>query len=76
MTGARLFHSIGINYYEMGKYKSAFDNLEKALEIRLKEVSKNHPEVGASYYALGLCYSKTNKLKIAMYYPHLYTKLW
>ena len=48
------YNNLGLLYYRMDSNGIAQDYLEKGLHIRLKYLSKNHPDIADSYNNLGM----------------------
>jgi serine/threonine protein kinase len=53
---ARLWHTIGATYLELGEYESAAPLLEQALEVRRARLRPRHPQVLGTMASLGELY--------------------
>ncbi len=57
LVQARLLHSMGKVYRELGLYQQSSPLLERALELRERELGPEHPNVAASLNTLGAFYT-------------------
>lgn len=66
---AEQYMSLGKALKLKGDYKSAIQEMSKALEIRRKAVGKEHPDTASTYYQLGICHTQAKD------YPQALTEL-
>ena len=53
---ARLMHTIGTVYRQLGLYDSAGSHFERALEIRQEQLGREHPEIAKSLGSVAMVY--------------------
>ena len=65
---SRLYNNIGQVYVSLTEYEQAIDFLGKSLEIRIKELSKEHTSIATSYNNIGRVYRCIGKYDKALEY--------
>jgi tetratricopeptide (TPR) repeat protein len=68
LSVARALTTLGLTYFNTGKYAQAQEQLTMALSIRSKLLPPQHELLAASYNDLGLVFSRTDQDKALSYY--------
>lgn len=68
LENAKALSILGLVYFNSGKTKQAEEQLQMALQIRLKLLTETHELIAASYNDLGLVYSQNDPSKALTYY--------
>jgi tetratricopeptide (TPR) repeat protein len=58
---ASSYHNIAVTYYERDKLNEALKYYNKSLDIQLKKLGKDHPNVATSYNNIGAVYRAQGK---------------
>ena len=65
---ASFYNQVGGTFGDLGDHRKALDYQQKALRIRQKELSPEHPELAAIYNSVGCTYSELGDHKKALEY--------
>ena len=52
------YHNIGAVYDSQGKYEEALEYYQKSLDIKIRVVGGDHPDVATSYQNLAVVYQR------------------
>jgi len=63
---ADVYHNIGVLFKAKGDYDNALVELRKALEIRLKVLGPDHPDIASSYNHIGAVYDEKGDYENAL----------
>ncbi|MCP5498046.1 MAG: tetratricopeptide repeat protein [Leptospiraceae bacterium] len=68
LKSAEIYNKIGGIFYQQGQYENALEILQMSLEIRLKFLGSEHPDVAMSYSNFGTLYKYKKDFKKALDY--------
>ena len=55
---AKSYNNIGLVYDRQGKYEEALEYYQKSLDIKIRVVGGDHPDVATSYQNLAVVYQR------------------
>ena len=65
---AASYNNIGLVYDRQGKYEEALEYYQKSLDIKIRVVGGDHPNVATSYNNIGNVYNRQGQYERALEY--------